>query len=202
MRGRDETTAIDGVLLSAAGRAGRAAGVDHRDGHGHHRPGREAPGHRRSRLRLRARPVPGRVGRPADHRATTRTHRRTSRRSGSAWSSGRRPSRRCSSTPTRRRRGARARASGPRRRRRLARAPRRRRPHGAPARQPGRPRRPRADDRARDPLAADQRPARRERAPDRAGRQQPHAREPRGPLDHRALRPSRSASRTSLAPAA
>ena len=48
--------------------AGRAAGVDLRDGHGGHRPGREAPGHRRSRLRLRPRPVPGRLGRPADHR--------------------------------------------------------------------------------------------------------------------------------------
>ena len=49
--------------------AGRAAGVDHRDGHGADRPGREAPGHRRSRVRLRPRPVPGRLRRPADHRA-------------------------------------------------------------------------------------------------------------------------------------
>ena len=46
---------------------------------------------------------------------------------------------------------------------RPARAPRRRRAHGAPARQPARPRRPGADDRARDPLAPHQRPARRGR---------------------------------------
>ena len=78
-------------------RAGRAARVDHGDGHGRHRPGREAPGDRRSRLRLRARPVPGRLGRPADHRALHARVARTSRRWGSASSSARRRSRRCCS---------------------------------------------------------------------------------------------------------
>ena len=89
------------------------------------------------------------------------------------------------------RRGARApRAGTPgaRGRGRAARAPRRRRAHGPPARRARGSRVDGADDRARDHLADAQRPARRERPPGRARRQQPHARESRGPVDHRALR--------------
>ena len=169
--------------------AGPAVAIDDRHGAGAHRAGGETPRTGRPRVRVRRRAVPGRVGRPARHRALRRRDPR-------APGAGLRPG----AAPVRRRRTAaaggsrrppargRRRATGHRRQRRPRRAGRRGGPPAAAARPTPRRHGARAADRAGDPLAAPHRRAGRRRPPARPRRQQPLPHRPGGAVDPRPLR--------------